>query len=85
MDKFFNKQNAFALKRQEIQLKFADGVIALHNRIMPDVSKVRGLGKLVRLKEYYETQLSQTDVKDIDSVVVCFRCFDKESPCTDCD
>lgn len=87
MNRFFDLNNAIFLKYQEIQVKFIDGILALNGRLYPVSVKANGLNKLVRLKEGYEAQLEEasTTPAKIKDVVICFKCFDKEKPCDDCD
>lgn len=94
MDRFFDLHNNVALKFQEIQLSFADGIGYLLDKYPYNGTAdslcciVKGTEKLYKLKKYYEQQLkecadSPDKVKDIE---ICFRCFDKkDTPCTDCD
>lgn len=89
MDHFFDSNYAVALKLQEIQYKFVDGVGYLLAKYNGNYAFIHyGINKLWKLKKYYEDQVkacanSPNKVKDIP---VCFKCFDKENgPCTDCD
>lgn len=90
MKRFFELHNNVALKFQEIQLKFVDGIGYLLNRADhdPSISVDHGLRKLYRLKAIYEQQLedSASSPDHVKEIEVCFRCFDKPSgECKDCD
>lgn len=88
MDRFFDLSNSIALKHQEIQYKFVDGVNYLLKNYSSDLERGTGIAKLYKIKEYYEQQLKESAndpirVKDIN---ICFMCFNKgDKPCTDCD
>ena len=87
MNKFFDLHNSVTLKYQEIQLKFVDGVLDLERNVKSSAQIAKGLAKLVKLKKSYEDQLqlfSSTPEK-VSEVVICFKCYASEKPCTDCD
>lgn len=89
MNTFFDLNNQVALKFQEIQYGFISGVEKLlENRKNEDSEYTDwGLNKLWKLKQSYEQQLVDfhKDGQQVKDINVCFRCFDKEKPCTDCD
>lgn len=91
MKHFFELHNNVALKFQEIQLKFIDGIgylIKKHEENPFDIKLDSGLLKLYKLKEYYETQLQEaaSESKRVQDLDICFRCFDKPNgECHDCD
>lgn len=91
MRHFFELSNNVALKFQEIQLKFIDGIECLINKHNENPLSVRldaGLIKLHKLKSLYESQLEDAsdDANRVKDLNICFRCFDKpDGECKDCD
>lgn len=87
MNTFFDLNNQVALKFQEIQYGFISSIDKLIELNKSPIETEWGLKKLWHLKKYYEQQLiefhrNSQQVKDIN---ICFKCFDNEKPCTDCD
>ena len=91
MKRFFELHNNVALKFQEIQFKYIDGIGYLMNKYQANPLSIKldaGLMKLMKLKEQYEQQLEEasSDVCRVNDMNICFRCFDKpDGECHDCD
>lgn len=86
MDKFFDLENYYFLKQQEILVKFAEGIEHLNLSYKDRDIRSHGLKKLCRLKGEYEEQLrTMRDAGAKDDLAICFKCYAKpEGPCTDC-
>lgn len=86
MNRLFDLNNHVALKFQEIQYGFISAVEALLDTDKSAEYIKWGLRKLWRLKDFYETQLTSAyDLEQVKDIKICFKCFDKDKPCTDCD
>lgn len=87
MDRFFDLNNHIALKFQEIQYGFIGAVESVLARYTSDAQIHWALRKLHSLKVGYEQQLLEFhgDAEQVRDIQICFKCFDKGEPCTDCD
>lgn len=88
MQRVFNLHNNIALKFQEIQYGFIDGVEFMLGKCEVGPEVEMGLLKLWSLKKAYEEQLLEAaDCPDkVKDIAICFRCYDKPNGiCHDCD